>query len=595
MPLPDKSVPWPPVATQEFYAKAQEWAAWFSGEPSRLIDVYAGQSAVSGGTIPWWRFYRRAAAQRDGAQRALLHVPIASDLAATSAALLLGESPRFRIKEAHEDEQDIETPLDAPDPLQPDPSRFDPTAVDPMKAGLEQSAPKKKASTPAEKAEKRLIEIIDRNHGRARLIEAAETGAALGGVYVYPAWDKDLFDTVVWVVAQTDMAVPEWQWGFLTAVTFHRVVDQLDGKIWRHLERHEVEGTGDSRKAVIFHGLYEGNASALGEQRQLTAHESTARLEPKVTLPFRELDVQYVPNIRPNRLWRASGHGVPDIQGSETLLDAIDETYASWMRDIRLAKARIIVPRDYLRSDVDSAGNPTFDVDQEIYTTMEMEPSMNSDARAMLAHQFAIRYLEHRSTAREMIERVVSNAGYAPATLGQATDSAGTARTGAALRVSEHKTVLTQRRKAAYWKSALQMLCRHTLLIDKEQFGGDFDIPEEDLWPNVEMSDSIIDQPLELAQTALAMKSAEAASIETRVKILHPDWSDSEVASEVARITDEVDRSRSLETTEFDTKESFGDPEKDPTSGAASFPVTSQKRGRQTRPPPTPPPFAKRA
>jgi hypothetical protein len=35
---------------------------------------------------------------------------------------------------------------------------------------------------------------------------------------------------------------------------------------------------------------------------------------------------------------------------AETFLSAIDETYSSWMRDIRLAKSRIIVPAGYLAS-----------------------------------------------------------------------------------------------------------------------------------------------------------------------------------------------------------------------------------------------------
>jgi A118 family predicted phage portal protein len=604
MPLPKGDTPWPPVNTQPVYSKMAEWAAWYSGEPQRIIDVYAGQSAVSGGTIPWWRFWRRAVAQRDGSQRALLHVPVASDLAAVSAALVFGEAPRFRMKEAHEDEplppatprldpmkspgqQNAELAGD-PRPAQP----FDPANPGELDPG---AAPQKKTMTSAEKVEKRLIEILNRGQARSRLVEAGETAAAIGGVYIYPAWDKDMFDIPIIAVAQTDMAVPTWRWGFLTAVTFHRIIDTSDGQVWRHVEVHEVEGTGDSRKAVVLHGLYKGNASHLGQEVALTAHDETAMLPPRVELPFKELDVQYIPNIRPNRLWRASGHGVADIQGSETLLDAIDETYASWMRDVRLSKARIIVPRDYLRSDLDNEGNPTFDVDQEVYTTMEMEPAMNSDARAMLAHQFAIRYMEHRSTAREFIERVVSNAGYAPASLGQATDSAGVARTGAALRVSEHKSVLTQRRKAAHWKSSLEMLCRHLLLIDKEEFGGDIPIPEKDLWPSVEMSDSIIDQPLELAQTALALKTAESASIETRVKIIHPDWSDSEVASEVARIQDESAVTASLSAPPSVGAGKFGDPEKDPKSGSASFPVTDQTRGRQTHAPPPSPPLAKKA
>ncbi len=611
MPLPKKNEQWPPKSTDEVYSKMQEWAAWYSGEPQRIIDVYAGQSAVSGGTIPWWRFWRRAVAQRDGAQRALLHVPVTSDLASVSAALLFGEPPRFRIKEAHEDEQDLKTPPQMPDPAQADPAAIpqpgqppaqqevppfgDPTAVDPMKGGMEQAAPKKVAMTPAEKTERRLLEILERGSVRSRLVEAAETAAAMGGVYIYPAWDKDFFDFPIVVIAQADMAVPEWQWGYLRRVTFHRVIDVIDGKVWRHVETHEVEGTGESRRAKVFNGLFVGTTGNLGEQFQLTAHDDTKNLEPEVELPFGELDVQYVPNIKPNRLWRSTGHGVSDISGSETLLDAIDEVFASWMRDVRLAKARIIVPRDYLRNDMDDRHSPSFDVDQEVYTSMEMEPAMNADARAILAHQFAIRYLEHRSTAREMIERVVSNAGYSPATIGSATDAAGVARTGAALRVSEHKTVLTQRRKAAYWKASLEMLCRHLLLIDKEEFGGDVLLDEKELWPKVEMADSVIDQPLELAQTALALMTAEAASTETRVRIVHPDWSDSEVASEVARIQDEAKQTAALTAKPAPGSGSFGDPEKDPSSGAASFPITSQKKGVQTSKPPPAPPFAKKA
>lgn len=585
MPFPKDDAQWPPPSMQPIYSKMDEWAAWYSGEPSRLVEVYARVSANTQGAIPWYRFWHRAAAQRDGSQRSLLHVPVTSDLASVSANLVLGESPRFRIPSAHEDEELPAKPFKPPrviDPTQPQ---------DPFEEErLEQEAAKPIEKTPAENTERRLQEIINRTGMKSRLMEAAESSAAIGGVYIYPAFDPDFMSYPVMAIAQQDMAIPEFMWGYLVAVTFHNVIEKVsDGEVFRHLERHEVEGTGESRKAVVLSRLYKGTATNLGREVQLSAHPLTEKIKPRVELPFGELDVQYVPNIRPNRLWRATSIGVSDISGSETLLDSIDETFASWMRDVRLAKARIIVPRDYLRIDATNENAATFDIDQEIYTGLEMEPSMNADARAILANQFDIRYLEHRSTARELIERVVSNAGYSPATLGQATDSAGQARTGAALRVSEHKTVLTQRRKAAYWKPALEMLCRHMLLIDKEIFKGDVTVPEKELWPKVEMSDSIIDQPLELAQTALAMKSAESASIETRVRILHADWSDSEIASEVLRIQDEVAASAPPVV----SSGKFGDPEKDPSSGAASFPVTSQAKGRGGGTPPTPPPFAK--
>ncbi len=574
MPLPSENASWPPSSTQPVYQKMAEWAAWYSGEPSRLEDVYAAATASTTGSVPWFRFWRRARAGQQGDQRALLHVPVASDLAAVSASLLFGESPRFRIKEAHEDELGTAVP----DLL------LDPTATE--------IAPPKVSDSPEDKTEKRLLEIIARGGVRSRLIEAAETSAAIGGVYIYPAWDTDLFDFPVLAVAQADMAVPEFKWGYLVAVTFHRVLETISegNKVYRHVERHEIEGTGKGRKAIVLNALYQGSSSSLGFPVSLFESEETLKMEPRVELPFSELDVQYIPNIRPNRLWRGSGHGVADIQGSETLLDAIDETYASWMRDIRLAKARLIIPRDYLRPDADNRNAATFDYDQELYTTLDMEPGMNADARSMMATQFAIRYLEHRSTAREFIERVVSNAGYSPATMGQPGDSSGQTRTGAALRVSEHKTVLTQRRKSAHWEPALEMVTRHLLLIDKEVFGNKY-IPD-DVHPSVEMSDSIIDQPLELAQTALAMKSADSASTETRVRILHPDWSDAEVASEVARIHDESAMASIVSNAGNTTPDAFGDPEKD-AAATGSFPITPQKKGKQTSPPPTSPPYAK--
>ena len=81
------------------------------------------------------------------------------------------------------------------------------------------------------------------------------------------------------------------------------------------------------------------------------------------------------------------------------------------------------------------------------------------------------------------------------------------------------------------------------------------------------------------------------ASVETRVKLIHPDWSDSEVASEVARINDEKSAAAAL-TAGPSTPGTFGDDDKDP-KATGNFPVTDQTKGPQRRPPPASPPFAK--
>ena len=56
----------------------------------------------------------------------------------------------------------------------------------------------------------------------------------------------------------------------------------------------------------------------------------------------------------------------------------------------------------------------------------------------------------------------------------------------------------------------------------------------------VEFADGVQESTASLAQTSLAMRNAEAASTRTRVKMLHPDWQDTEVDAEVALIMAEV-------------------------------------------------------
>lgn len=577
MPLPLNDTVWPPRGVVSIYTKMAEWAAWYSGEPSRIIDVYSALPNINNGSqTPWWRFWSRARAGATmNAQRAQIHVPVASDLAALSGALLFGEPPRIRIRRDEDEEQEDTCPqcgMDMAADATPHPD-VPHTAEDAAAGMLPPGAPAKPKpapDSPAEKTEARLLEIVEKGDVYSRLVEAAETAAALGGVYIYPVWDQDLRDFPIMAVAQADNAIPEFNYGFLTAVTFWRDLT-VDGiRYFRHVERHEVEGHGANRKAVVLNGLFVGSQYALGVQVPLSERPETANIMPRVELPFAELDVEYVPNIRPNRLWRQLGVGVPDIQGSETLLDALDETYASWMRDIRLAKARIIVPRDYLRPDADNGNAPSFDIDQEIYVPMEMEPGLSQDSRALMAHQFQIRYLEHAETAKDLVARIVSNAGYVPATMGLDAAVKGGA---AALRVSEHKTLLTLRKKSGWWRTAIANCLYHMLQIDAEIFKSGI----EPMRPTVITSDSIIDNPLELAQTAMALKTAESASIETRVRLVHPDWSEPEVDAEVERIQQELASAQGPATVQ--SRGAFGNPAQDP-AAMGNKPMTPQADGR---------------
>lgn len=487
MPLPSGGkVAWPPESAQPAYAAYREWDAWYSGDAERLARVYGGRRQPSAGKQPWWRFWSRQGSTGSAAPpRTQLHVPLAGDVAATSANLLFAEAPTIQVAEAHAEQ----------------------------------------ASADARAAQDRLTALVAETGLLNRWLEAAETAAALGGVYLKPAWDREVADGPLVSVVQADAAVPEFRLGMLSAATLWRVVEDDGRTVWRHLERHEP--------GVILHGLYRGGPSELGEPVSLATHPVTAEFEPVVTLPFDTLGLRYVPNTRPYRRQRGSPLGQSDYAGAEGLLDALDETWTSWMRDIRLGKARILVPEEYLtRSGTGAAGAFGFDVDQEVFAPLEMPPDQAGGSQITLS-QFVIRTDEHARTAAELVDRIVTTAGYSPQTFGLRIE--GRAESGTALRLRERKSFITQQKKRRYWQAPLADTLEMLLRIDAAVFGRRV-VPFR---PRVELADSITPDPAETAATVELLYRAQAVSAETRVRMAHPDWPREEVAAEVQRILDE--------------------------------------------------------
>lgn len=486
MALPDNpEQTWPPASWQKIYDKYQEHAAWYSGDPNQIADVYA--SLVQTPT-PRGRFW---AADLKAERRVMLHVPIAGDIAETSADLLFSEIPEIRIPEASE----------------------------------------KNAPEDAKNAQDRLWQIVDQGGIHNRLLEGAESASALGGVFIGPVWDTESANVPLLRIVQADAALPEFRWGMLTAVTLWRVLEDDGVSVWRHLERHEP--------GVILHGLYRGDHTQLGRRVSLDQRPETADLQDVVTLPAAMSDtlaIRYVPNVRPNRQFRGdpmgSYLGRSDYAGSEALMDALDEVYTSWQRDIRLAKARAVIPEDWL--DFGPNGKPRFDEDQEIFVPLGgIDVDGSRDATFI---QPEIRHIEHAQTCLNYIERIVSAAGYSPQSFGL--DIEGRAESGTALRIRERKSLITQRKKRRYWEPAIEDVLWMMLVIDREIFNSGITVYR----PVVSIEDSIVPDMREVAESVEMINRAQAASIETRVRMVHPDWGEDEVQAEVERIQAETGR-----------------------------------------------------
>ena len=320
----------------------------------------------------------------------------------------------------------------------------------------------------------------------------------------------------------------------MAAGTFWSIVAEDGQQVLRHLERHEP--------GRIVHQLYDGTAEDLGRPVPLTEHTATAWAAELVDdgsailTGTQRLTAAYVPNIRPSRAWRSipelSPLGRSDFDGIEGLFDALDETYSSWMRDIRLAKGRLIVPTSYLDNNGPGQG-ASFDDERELFTTVNTLGGKDGGTQ-ITANQFAIRVQEHRDTAAELVRAALRAAGYSPATFGDQDGGAPVTATEIAAR--ERISERTRDKKALYWAAGLSRITAALLDVDRAVFSGP---GSGDQVPKVEFPDRAQPDPEALARTAQALFAAEAASTEVRVRMVHPDWDEPQVTAEVQRIRDE--------------------------------------------------------
>jgi hypothetical protein len=532
VPLPESTTntPWPPPDIAPYCRDQRAWAAWWSGDRDKLAEHTDG-----GGLSNRRRFWARRRPTGDATHAtAQLHAPLAADIAATSADLLFGEPPDLLIPdvglaraharqasagEANVAEQLAAWPVDS--------------ALDPAQTV---------------QAQDRLDELADALGLANRLLEAGEVCAATGGVYLRPVWDRAAADHPLLTVVDAEHGVPDFRYGQLVAVTFTEEVHREgagSGTVWRHLERHEP--------GIILHGLYVGTKEMLGRQVPLGDHPSTAGLMPEIPVPVEITGGQpgimprFVPNVLPNRRHRRYPIGRADIAGAEPFLDALDEAWSSWMRDLRLGQARLVVPDEFLSpvgyrpgserrfSGYQPVGGPGaplgFDVDTELFTGLNMaDLERISDPVKMV--QFAIRVAEHEQTTTALTEQIISAAGYSPQTFGLQIQ--GRAESGTALRIREGKTWRTQGRKQRYWAPELSSVCETLLALDRVVWGR----PTPVARPAVSWQE-LADDPTGTAQWVNTLATARAASIETRVRLAQPQLDDDQVAAEVQRIKSE--------------------------------------------------------
>lgn len=498
MPLPETNVAWPPPQFKEFFDLLDIYDGWYAGDVDRLASTYrhtpiTHRAQLNGGLVGAATRAWLGKPPAGGEMRSRLHIPLAADIATLSADYLFGEAPR------------VVFPGDR----------------------------SKDGSSERDQLQDRAEKVINTARFHSTLLEAGEVSAALGGAYLRLVWDRERLKAVGAEAVHADAAVPTFRFGQLEEVIFWSELPKGSDEtvVYRHLENH--------RRGVIEHGLYAGTSDRLGKRVPFEDRSETAWLAaPGVTNDLAEiptnvdgLTAAYIPNMRPNAQFRRTPGlqllGQSDFAQITQLFDAVDEVWSSWMRDIRIAKARIVVAQEYLQSSGFGQG-ARFDYDREVYEGMNTLTGPNGQGFGFHAHQFQIRIEEHAGTVRDLRDQAMRSAGWTPASAGGQGDGL---RTATEIHADERLSERTRDKKSNYWKT-LSPFFLTWMQLDAVVYGGaqpqdepEFRFPAE----------SQVDLE-KMARTTSLMRAADAVSVETAVRMHHPEWDGDTVNTEVARI-----------------------------------------------------------
>ncbi len=490
MPLPASGVAWPPAQLAPILHKYREYDGWVSNNTAALANIYAkGSQQGLWAKVRTWFMGAKTTEQADTNS---LHVSLAQEITRTSANLLYSEPPTFE--------------------------------------------------TDDDKAQERL-DLMTGPDFVQTITSGAEIAAGLGGVFYRTVWDRSTRAHVFVSKVDPDMAWPEFRHGQLVAVTFWRTVRTENSTVWRHLERHE---TDDAGVGVIVHGLYMGTGDNLGRPVPFQDDPATAWLGAPGTADklidgnaistlTQGLGAVYAPNILPSSLWRhdllGANLGRSDLEGIEQKLDALDELYSSWLRDIRLGKARLIVPASMLQ-DFGAGNGAGFDLDKSIFTPVNAAPGSMGDAKMPIESvQFAIRTADFLTAIDHFRRIILAAAGYSPSTFGLS--DAGGAMTATEVAARQQLSFTTRKRKIIGAKPALETILSKALAMDAVIFGNG---TAGDLVVKAEFPDGMMDDPKAVAESNQLDYNSQSSSIKERVRKRNPDWNDEQVADEVALI-----------------------------------------------------------
>lgn len=495
MPIPTENTAWMPAPWDFAYRAFAENDAWYTGDTAALAKMYGNAEAarsthvrhgqpMQGGLVgaASRMFWGRPVPS--GESRARLHVPAPADLATLASDLVFAEPPEVKLEQT-------------------------------LRA--------------SKKAQDRLDLIANGDEAHATFNQMGELKSALGAVALVVRWDTAVAEHAWLEPSAADVIIPTFRSGRMIECTLWS--EYVKGSVhYRHLEHHAV--------GYIEHALFEGRSDNLGKRVPLNTITETATYaelvnsDSVILTGIDRLTAIYNKNM-PTAAWRKKGvlanTGRSDFAQLHSLFDGLDETFSSWMRDLRLGAGKILVPEAAL--DFNGLGQgASFDSGREVFAGLNMPGDPSKIAFDKV--QFDIRVEEHERTAFGIYREILRKAGFSQSAWG---DYAGERQqTATEIDAKDKASERTRDKKILQERVAISRAASVALEIDGLVFpgkgGGRFEQPTV-VFPDVSQED-----PEKLARTLTLLDTASAISLEQKVRRANPDWEDDQILTEVAAI-----------------------------------------------------------
>ncbi len=365
--------------------------------------------------------------------------------------------------------------------------------------------------------QQRLDELATINELTSKLYCAAELCAAYGDVYLKLNWNSRIAKAPIINVVHPMLTWPEYEQGIITSIHFFSCIC-IETSKWEWTHEIYTKGFIYSAKAI--------GASFTEPPQFMDYTEQRTGLN--------EILAVHIKNMTPRRMEWDITRGRSDYEGLIGVMDALDEAYSSWIRDVNLGKARLIVPSDYFHNKpIFNTGEhvKAFDKEDEIFVAMDIDPQY-ANGTGIFQSQFDIRDQQHKRTCDSLLERIITSAGYSPQTFGL--NIGGSAESGTALNIRERKTYTTKAKKELYWRTKLEELLSAMLKLDELKFNYHY----SDTNVRIEFKEPAQDLN-NVAEAISKLSVAGAISTYEMVKHANPDWNDDQIQEEVNLIQKE--------------------------------------------------------